>query len=577
MRAILLLLLLSSLVYSSCSGDVNLRVPAVVGDGGNLVTVNMRLVPGSGQVFVGTSPKTGMDTQVSVEDAVSVVRNGIDNPARECDLLVTFGGKETGSYVEGPSAGAAMAVMAYALLNNQTLRSDTVVTGSIDLQGNVGPVGGLYEKAKAAASNGADYFITPQNSFYETLILRNVNEKYGITILQVGNLDDLIGFMAYNQTIDQAEFKASVPDLPDIEPYYESDVSDLEGISQDMLVLMANAVQNLRSDDPESTEVKKFFENQLNYHRLVAEKEYHFTAANGAFLDYIEIMTVSAILNDDMDTDAKKADIIACLESLEKPEMTDQNFQWIVGSELREIWALDKLNESTYIDPVLLEDKYILYHELMYADAWCHVSKTLEKRAPDSGKPLNESAWKDLADEMLARAEKFPHSEDSEKRLVIARKSYDMGNYGAAIFDAVFVYEMDAADLETEVLESEELSDKVDALVSETPTSLWGRTYHTQGVFIAKSGGSSDSAYHILMLGKGLDSATGMMMLELETKTEEPESPSGDLMLFFELLMLLIFLVVLYTSISSLRRGSDGNNNKRRSPANRAQQKNSRA
>lgn len=574
----MLLLLLSSLFYA-CSGETSLNIPAVVGDGGSLVNVSMRLVPGDGGVFVSTNPRTGMDTQTSIEQAVGIAK--ISNPGAidSCDVLITFGGDSTGRYIEGPSAGAAMTVMAYSLLNNGTIRDDTVITGTITPDGNIGAVGGLYEKARAAAFNGADYFITPPNSFYEMLILRNMEEKYGVTVLQARNINELIGFMLFNQSIHQEKFSAGEINPPDVEPYTKTDVSVFTPVSDDMLILLNNTIQRLKADDEESKEVKKFFENQLQTYNYLLENNYPFSAANGAFLDYIEISTIVAILDDEVNIENKKSEITSCLESIERPEMNEENFQWVIGSELRDTWARNKLNKTNGFEPLLVEEKYVTYHELMYADAWCHVSHSLANTAPIEGEKINESMWKGLANDMLERADQFTHSPDTQDRLDVARRSYDEGKYGAAIFDAVFVFEMDSADLETEVLTEEELANKVDELSNEKPNSLWGKVYHTQGVFIVSSGGSNASAYRILRLAKGLDIATSMMALELQENKEKPEpDPNLELIIYFGVLMFLIFVVVLYTAINNfVSRGSDGNNNKRRNQANRIKQKNGRA
>jgi ATP-dependent Lon protease len=54
---------------------------------------------------------------------------------------------------DGPSAGVAMFTALVSLLTNQTVRSDTAMTGEISLRGLVLPVGGIKEKVVAARAN----------------------------------------------------------------------------------------------------------------------------------------------------------------------------------------------------------------------------------------------------------------------------------------------------------------------------------------------------------------------------------------------------------------------------------------
>ena len=65
--------------------------------------------------------------------------------------------------IGGPSAGLAMTLTLINELSRGSLTGHHViaVTGTIDAQGNVGPVGGVEEKAVAVAHAGATYFFVP--------------------------------------------------------------------------------------------------------------------------------------------------------------------------------------------------------------------------------------------------------------------------------------------------------------------------------------------------------------------------------------------------------------------------------
>jgi PDZ domain-containing protein len=65
--------------------------------------------------------------------------------------------------VGGPSAGMMYALGLYDLLTPGDLTDGRIVagTGTIDLEGKVGPIGGIGDKIVAAQGAGADVFLVP--------------------------------------------------------------------------------------------------------------------------------------------------------------------------------------------------------------------------------------------------------------------------------------------------------------------------------------------------------------------------------------------------------------------------------
>jgi uncharacterized protein len=203
MRIFFFLILFLS-VSMACNATISQYVPAIVGNGGQLVNVTVSIIPGEGDVYVNVYPRTGITTQESIEQAVTYA-HFFSKQSRGCDVVVDFDENNAG-FIEGPSAGTALTVMTVALLENKSLRNDTIMTGTIDQFGNVGPVGGLYEKAKEAATIGASYFITPVENFYESLLLNKVEEDYGIEIIEARTVQEVIGFMTENKTSKTGRF-----------------------------------------------------------------------------------------------------------------------------------------------------------------------------------------------------------------------------------------------------------------------------------------------------------------------------------------------------------------------------------
>lgn len=69
--------------------------------------------------------------------------------------------------IGGPSAGLAFTLALIDELTEGDLTGgrDIAVTGTIDLEGNVGPIGGLEQKVSAVHQHGVDVFLIPANQF----------------------------------------------------------------------------------------------------------------------------------------------------------------------------------------------------------------------------------------------------------------------------------------------------------------------------------------------------------------------------------------------------------------------------
>ena len=65
---------------------------------------------------------------------------------------------------DGPSAGAALTLALYSLLTNRKIRNNVAMTGEINLQGQVMPIGGLEEKLEGAKRTGVNLALIPKDN-----------------------------------------------------------------------------------------------------------------------------------------------------------------------------------------------------------------------------------------------------------------------------------------------------------------------------------------------------------------------------------------------------------------------------
>jgi PDZ domain-containing protein len=100
-------------------------------------------------------------------------------------LTITVGG------VGGPSAGTMLALGIVDKLTPGEMNGGKFVagTGTIDPDGNVGPIGGIAQKLAGARGNGATLFLVPADNCAEALASGIPN---GLTIAKVSTLDDAV-------------------------------------------------------------------------------------------------------------------------------------------------------------------------------------------------------------------------------------------------------------------------------------------------------------------------------------------------------------------------------------------------
>lgn len=142
--------------------------------GGVLGNVTVTIQPGSGKVLLDTNPFIQTDTQVSAKTAKNVAERITGVSLANKNVLYSF--SIEGSYLGGPSAGAAMTLATIAAIRNQTVPRDTVITGTIRPDGLIGKVGGIVHKAFAAGRAGIETFYVPEGQATITTYERVVSE-----------------------------------------------------------------------------------------------------------------------------------------------------------------------------------------------------------------------------------------------------------------------------------------------------------------------------------------------------------------------------------------------------------------
>ncbi|HLC60793.1 MAG TPA: S16 family serine protease [Candidatus Nanoarchaeia archaeon] len=201
MKKIIILLLILNLILlpSVLAKQGHMKLLAVketeTGMEGGVADLYLEIVPGSGRVFLETFPLTKTDTQMSTRFAKAMACDLTDKECNNYDFFYTI--TADSSIIAGPSAGASIAVLTVAMLENFNLNENYAITGTINSGGLIGPVGGLKAKVEGAKKAGLKKVFIPAGEIIvkidnETVDLKNLSKSLGIEIAEISTLDEAV-------------------------------------------------------------------------------------------------------------------------------------------------------------------------------------------------------------------------------------------------------------------------------------------------------------------------------------------------------------------------------------------------
>jgi len=161
---------------------------------GAVMEIEATVVPGEGRVMVtgivdeeelggGQHVMRRRSTARVSADNVTTVLKKLGYLKSDQDVHVNFPG---GAPVDGPSAGAAMAVAAISALTGRPVDGGCAITGEISVQGQIKPVGGVPEKVEAARRAGLVRAYIPRDNMLERF------EDCGIHVMMLDHISQAL-------------------------------------------------------------------------------------------------------------------------------------------------------------------------------------------------------------------------------------------------------------------------------------------------------------------------------------------------------------------------------------------------
>ncbi len=562
-KELFILLILITTLFSICpTGVRQIEVPAVVGgdDGGSLA-IQIQIAPGDGNIYTSIYPKTGISTQSSEESAVLSAFITSNKSLDECvvhfDVINTLNSK----YVDGPSAGAAMAVASSAILQNMKLREDIVITGTINSNGEIGTVGGITEKVIAASKSGKSYFLTPIPSVRNRIIAAALEDIEDIKLIDVRTLEQANEiFFKTEGTEIQIEKKPLENTILSDELITIEKNKELETFAQIGYNMKDNFKSTLDNylekigNDSSRAEFIYYFEEEIEIQEELLDRGYVFTAANNMFLQEIDYEFLTKVGNIDLEKEKQEAQL--CFDELMLKEKKQDNWQWITGSEMRLNWAEDKLdNLPLFSDKATEGSEYPYLYEILYAKSWCNIARNLNKEG--TGKIIDESNLEKFAKDKILLEQEFISRQpeinsEALRHLRTAQIALDKGQYISAIYDSSFARALQEST--SDIFYEKNIEALTDELYkqSNNKTSLWGQLYLTQAKYIYLTE-EKENAYTIFLLSNEFEEITNEIQKELLTNQtnseiiEEKQTDKTDkIITFLSVFIVLESILLLY-------------------------------
>jgi predicted S18 family serine protease len=446
--AISIALVVTAIVpFSSAAhvGSASIYAPAVLlgNNTGDLTLISVSISTGNGSVSV-TGPKF-----VNASTVGSAI-----NASRYASLYL---GKNSSAYnfnyviddpndnVSGPSAGAAMTVITISALTGTPVRSGFTMTGTILPSGSIGQIGGVYDKSGAAAANDMSFILVPsaQSDASEEMLYQLVQDTFHIPLIQVSNVSQALQYALYNKTpIETTQFYnpytnymvSSLPSAPlSCTNCNQSEFNKLSAFTFNLTQSEINSVAANPSFNLTANNLSMVLAQSVNVSKL----GYTYTGSDLAFLDYIDAFYFSSSQVTEQSGLSTMASAQSYCSSLAAPQLTRQNYEYVLGGELRQGWgsytitqAISSYNVTGFDTDQILQYMYLAGE----SSAWCAASSKMYSIAEGiGGQPVNFSeGLASSAQSSINASAKYGNG----MYLTNAKEAYNNSNYALAMLDA---------------------------------------------------------------------------------------------------------------------------------------------
>ena len=440
---VLLSALLATVLTTSVGAyTTSIRAPAELLDhySGVLTPIVLNVTPGNGTVKVVGPSEVNESTIASAQTAAQYASSYVGVNELHYNFIYTI---DNASNVSGPSGGLAMTLLAVSALNRKQVYQNFTVTGTISPAGNVGEVGGVYDKTGAAKAAGMKYILVPYapSTDPEYLIYYVAQQQSGITVVPVANVTQALKYAYGNAAVSQLTYNITTSYSPG--SLSQANITCVQ-CNMSAFMPLANFTFNTTRSQIEALGVeygslRSQMLLMLDQYQLMAQRGYLYSGSDLSFLEYIQAYTIANSENiTRAGTTALVDNMSAYCSSLVPPALTNTNYEYVTGGELRQSWgeiyagyAKATLNQSQSTD-----DLISAVSDIGKSAGWCRAAGEMYSIAVDlGGVPVQTStSFNSNVTKALNRVTSTGLNLYSQSAINL----YKSGDYAAALYDAVY-------------------------------------------------------------------------------------------------------------------------------------------
>ncbi len=535
-RTILVFLLLLCASTSVGAYVTSMHAPAVLSNQnvGSLTTIELNLTPGYGGVQINGPSSVDTSTLQSAQTAAQAAASFLGYSESSYNFNYTI--LDSNISVSGPSAGLVFTLLAVAAMQRRQLADNFTATGTINPDGSVGEIGGVYDKMGAAKNGSMRYILVPaaSNQSFEELLYYLSEQVYNLPAVEVANVSQAIPY-AFG-TVSPTPLSENFSQSFNIGAIANSNVTCTScnttafgELVNYTLGYVNGEVENLSGFSSAKSELEG---NIAAYHTL-AGKGYLYTAADLAFLDFPEAFTLANSQGVSVESANSTINNVAVYcSSLTAPQLTNANYEFVVGGELRLLWANITLNNARSILSTEETSDDILQAIYTAAPAlgWCNAANEAFTEASEmGGSPMQPSqALKSEAASAITSMKSTASPLYSQS----ATEAYDSGDYATALYAADYA---DTLASSSSTLTNSQLTSATLQNIGNATLGVWPSQFAAQAEFYlneaAISHGSAQNsdisqAYAISELAAKLAAANSEISSSLVPATSQNQISS---------------------------------------------------
>lgn len=432
------------------------------GEEGAMLNAQVIVTNGTGHVFVDTNPYTQVDLQGSARIAAMVASDvlGVDEKSYDFYYIIEVGSPIIG----GPSAGGALTVATIAAMNNWKIKPGIAMTGMIDPDQTIGPVGGIPFKLEAAAAKNTTLFLVPRGQLIvnitnttpqrrgpfittqtnvETVNLNDLGKKLKVSVKEIDTIQDAVleftGYDINKPSINKTVFTSIY--LNRLEPLAfrlrnesKTMYNNSSSLDNDLIKNAAN-LQNkadgLISNKKYYAATSLYFESMINILTAQWGNEYDQNPDKEQYISNLTNIVETQIQSSEKDVDKYKSNGITDVEIIGAAEsrIVDANN------------TLGNIKDPNNVNNVISSLAFA-YERAKTAQWWLTLAAPSEKIIPEDVL-IDRSGWylgqaqsiNTYVQALISESE--GHSINNFADTTLPQKEIDRGYYSGAIFDSL--------------------------------------------------------------------------------------------------------------------------------------------